>query len=301
MKFWNVIGTVTRYVLAAVSCISLAQFLLLLTVGTENAGRLAGQSLGRGVITGLVAAVWFYRVRKVRPPAPANVQTQVQVAPPLKSQAQPAAPSSDPIPVTAPTSASTTGHSSSSFWESENKVVIVVLGVAVAILLFMLVGKGMFQQPWTLSAGTSQARFIHIQGSPAWKMFDNKTGQECNTGAITYDSVDLIKREMHTAVYTDQIDELKKKCETDPNFYCFNTVELDRNTDSIITKTLADSEPEPKSNADPLDSLRLSRSNYQQYKEFYDRYDAVIANPDKPPVYHYNGMPYCSELSKKWW
>ncbi|MGA2301050.1 MAG: hypothetical protein ABSG77_10210 [Candidatus Acidiferrum sp.] len=301
MKFWNVIGTVTRYILAAVSCISLAQFLLLLNVGTENAGRLAGQSLGRGVIAGLVAAVWFYRARKVRPLAPANAQTHVQVTPPSRSQGQSAAPPIDSVSVASTASVPTTSHSNSSFWESENKVVIVVLGVAVAILLFMLVGKGMFQQPWTLSAGTSQARFIHIQGSPAWKMFDNKTGQECNTGAITYDSVDLIKREMHTAVYTDQIDELKKKCETDPNFYCFNTVELDRNTDSIITKTLADSEPEPKSNASIFDSLLAPRRNYPQYKEFYDRYDAVIANPDKPPVYHYNGMPYCSELSKKWW
>ena len=65
MRFWNTLGTVSRYALAAVSSISIAQFLLLLNVGTENAGRLAGQSLGRGVISGIVAAVWFYRARKI--------------------------------------------------------------------------------------------------------------------------------------------------------------------------------------------------------------------------------------------
>ncbi|MGB6897130.1 MAG: hypothetical protein WBE12_00950, partial [Candidatus Acidiferrum sp.] len=61
------------------------------------------------------------------------------------------------------------------------------------------------------------------------------------------------------------------------------------------------SKPEPKSNANFWDSFALARSNYPQYKEFYDRYDAVMANPDRPPVYHYNGMPYCSELAKMWW
>src|SRR5271170_5402516 len=98
MRFWNTLGTVSRYALTAVSSISIAQFLLLLNVGTENAGRLAGQSLGRGVISGIVAALWFYRARKVRPPAPANVQTQAQVAPPPSSQAQTTVPPLDSIP-----------------------------------------------------------------------------------------------------------------------------------------------------------------------------------------------------------
>jgi hypothetical protein len=209
--------------LAAVSCISIAQFLLLLNVGTENAGRLAGQSLARGVISGLVAAVWFYRARKVRPPARANTPTQVQVDPPLESQGQPAAPPRDSVSATVPVSAPITTRSGSSFWNEKPEFIALTVVAVVAIIIAALT-MGRSWQSSALITGTSQPRFVHVQGAPAWKMFDNKTGQECNTGAITYDSVDLIKREMHTAVYTDQIDELKKKCETDPNFYCFSTV-----------------------------------------------------------------------------
>jgi hypothetical protein len=299
MKFWNVLSTVSRYVLAAVSCISLAQFLLLLNVGTENAGRLAGQSLGRGIITGLVAAVWFYRARRVRPPAPANVQTQGQVTPLPSSQAQTSVPLLDSVPSTSPVSVLTADHSGSSFEQKQLRAVIVV--VAVGIVLFILVEAGMFQQPWTLGAGTSQPRFVHVQGAPPWKMFDNKTGQECNSEAVTYDSLDRIKRDMHSPVFDDQLDKLKKKCDIERTWNCFDSGNLDAETDSIITSTLADSKPEPKSNGNLLDSIWPSRSTYPQYKEFYDRYDAVIASPDRPPVYHYNGMPYCSELAKKWW
>jgi len=289
-----VIGAVTRYVLAAVSCISIAQFLLLLNVGTETAGRIAGQALGRGVISGFVAAVWFYRARKVRPPARANIPTQVQVAALPKSQGPSAAPPMDSVSVSSTASVPTTGHSNSSFWESENKVVIVVLGVAVAILLFMLVGKGMFQQLWTVSAGTSQPRFIHIQGSPAWKMFDNKTGQECNSEAVTYDSVDRIRSDIHLKVHEDLFEEARRKptWPWDPAILPQVDIDTDRLVDTLV----------PKSGANPFDAVfSMARSAYPQYAEFYARYDAVIANPDKPPVYHYNGMPYCSELAKKWW
>jgi hypothetical protein len=211
MKLWNMLGTVSRYVLAAVSCISLAQFLLLLNVGTENAGRLAGQALGRGVITGLVTAVWFYRARKVRPPAPANVQPQVQMTPSSIPRAQLAVPPMDSVSAAPPTSVLAAGRSNSSFWKEHRGFVGLIAAVLVAIILCAL-ATGMFQQSWTLSAGASQPRFIHIQGSPAWKMFDNKTGQECNSEAVTYDSVDRIKRDMHSPVFNDQLDELKKKC-----------------------------------------------------------------------------------------
>ena len=54
MKSWSMLGTVSRYVLAAVSCISLAQFLLLLNVGTENAGALPG----RRSVGALSLALW---------------------------------------------------------------------------------------------------------------------------------------------------------------------------------------------------------------------------------------------------
>jgi hypothetical protein len=105
---------------------------------------------------------------------------------------------------------------------------------------------------------------------------------------------------MHSPVFTDQLDKLKKKCDIERTWNCIDSVNLDTTTDSIITETLANSKPK----SDPTNmfsSLITPRSNYPQYKEFYDRYDAVIANLDRPPVYHYNGMPYCSELSKKWW
>ena len=135
-------------------------------------------------------------------------------------------------------------------------------------------------------------------------MFDNKTGQECNTEAVTYDSVDRIKRDMHSPVFNDQLDELKKKCDIERTWNCIGSVNLDTTTDSLITELLTGSKSGPcATSSDNLlgDLFKSPRCTYPQYKEFYDRYDAVIANPDKPPVYHYNGMPYCSELSKKWW
>jgi hypothetical protein len=303
MKLWNVLGTVSRYVLAAISCISLAQFLLLLNVGTENAGRLAGQSLARGVISGLVAAVWFYRARRLRPPEPANVQIQVQVTPRPKSQGQPAASPLDSISATAPTSVLAASHSSSSFWQEHQGFVGLIAGAAIVIVVGALATGGMFQQSWTLGAGTSQPRFAHVQGAAAWKMVDNKTGQECNTKPVTYDSVDGIKQEMELAMTEEETQKLLKCNIASPNFpKCWASLNLvsPEKRAEIITKTLADSKPtsDPPS---PFDPLFSSRSTYPQYKEFYDSHDAVIANPDKPPVYHYNGMPYCSELSKKWW
>jgi len=289
MKFWNMLGTVSRYVLAAVSCISLAQFLLLLNVGTENAGRLAGQSLGRGVITGLVAAVWFYRARKIHLPASANVQTQVQVTPPPSSQAQPVAPPRDSVSATVPVSAPITTRSGSSFWNEKPEFIALTVVAVVAIILAALT-MGRSWQSSALITGTSQPRFIHVQGAPAWKMFDNKTGQDCNTQTITYDSVDLIKGEMRLKVHRDFYEIEKKASLTYPFDNTLDT-RVDKVTDELVDVALQDMFP----------SLRVEKQkDYPDYKEFYDRYGAVIANPDKPPVYHYNGMPYCSELSKKW-
>jgi hypothetical protein len=295
MKFWNALSTVSRYVLAAISCISLAQFLLLLNVGTENAGRLAGQSLGRGVITGLVAAVWFYRARKVSPQVPANVQTQLPLV--EKSQVQSTPSPRDSGSTTATVPVPTADHSVGSFLEKHVIGLIAVAAIVVTIVTLTTV------TPWIFapSTGTSQPRFVHVQGAPPWKMFDNKTGQECNTEAVSYDSVDRIKRDMHSPVFNDQLDELKNKCDIERTWNCISSVNLDTTTDSLITELLTSSKPEPKSNDHFWDSLVIDRSTYPQYKQFYDRYDAVIANPDRPPVYHYNGMPYCSELSKKWW
>ena len=306
MKPLNVLGAVTRYLLAAVSCISLAQFLLLLNVGTESAGRLAGQVLGRGVITGLVAAVWFYRARKVRPPAPANLQTQVQAAPLPSSQAQRNAPPLDSISATAPTSVPITDHSSSSFWREHRGFVGLIAGVAVVLVVGALASGGMFQQFWTLGAGTSQPRFVHVQGTPGPQMFDNKTAQTCWSGPVVYDSVDEVERDMHFKVHDDQSNELEKKCNIEKTWNCFDSAKVDTATDSLITELLADSKPRldpPKSDfPDLLEGLFKTRSEYPQYKEFYDRYDAIMTSPDRPPIYRWkDGMPYCSELVKKWW
>jgi hypothetical protein len=283
MRFLNMLGIVARYLLAAVSCISIAQFLLLLNVGTENAGRLAAQSLARGVICGIVAAVWFYRARKVRPQTPANVQTQVQVASLPSSQAQPTVPS---------------------FWEEHRGFVAFIAGIVTVVVVGVLAQVGMFQS-WIPSTGTSQPRFIHVQGAPPWKMFDNKTGQACDSGPVAHDSVDRIKEDMGDRMMKEYSEELQK-CDTASPYYskCITSLNLvsQEKGKEIITETLAGSKSEPcPLFGNPSDDPDKPRCIYPQYKEFYDRYDAVIANPDKPPVYHDNGMPYCSELTKKWW
>jgi hypothetical protein len=219
-----------------------------------------------------------------------DIQTQAQLPLFEKSQAQTTPPPRDSVSATSPTSVPVADHSSSSFWEKN--VINLFLVVAIVIALSMVAwARGMFQQPWTLSTGTSQPRFIHVQGAPAWKMFDNKTGQDCNTQTITYDSVDLIKGEMRLKVHRDFYEIEKKASLTYPFDNTLDT-RVDKVTDELVDVALQDMFP----------SLRVEKQkDYPDYKEFYDRYGAVIANPDKPPVYHYNGMPYCSELSKKWW
>ena len=265
MRFWNVIGALTRYVLAAVACISVAQFLLLLNVGTENAGRLAGQSLARGVISGLVAAVWFYRARKGRTPALANVPTQVRATAVPKSLEQPAVPPMDSAPSTSPASVLTPDHSGSSFEQKELKSVIVV--VAVGIVLFILVGAGIFHQPWTLSTGASQPRFIHVQGAPSWQMFDNRTGQTCVSTPSTYDSFVKVREDFRAM--------LQKPVDDKPP--------LPEDLISAAVNSL--------DSTDPTDRLLIP-----QFQEFYKRWDALKIDPNKPPAYHYEGMPYCKEL-----
>jgi hypothetical protein len=272
MKFFNVLGTVTRYLLAAVSCISLAQFLLLLNVGTENAGRVAGQSLGSGVITGLVAAVLFYRARRVSPRVSANVQTQVQVTPPPKSQAQSAAPSLDSVSATSPASILTADDSDSSFEQQLSIARIVAVVGVVASVLLLLVWTGMFQQPWTLSAGASQPRFIHIQGTPSSQMYDNRTGQACVSSPVVYDSFSRVRADFRKMFYEE--------------------AEHDQ-----VLRVLTQHEEWVSQAVDTLDSADSDQHyNSPAFQELYRRYDALKANPEHPPVYHTDGMPYCKEL-----
>lgn len=65
-NFGSVLGAITRYGLAAVALVSLAQFLLLINVGTEKANELAGETGGRAIVCGVIAAVWFYRHRRTQ-------------------------------------------------------------------------------------------------------------------------------------------------------------------------------------------------------------------------------------------
>src|SRR5271157_3841556 len=63
-KAFEVVGKISRYALAAVACVSFAQFLLLIGVSTEHAQRLAGETLARALLCGAVAAWWFHRDRR---------------------------------------------------------------------------------------------------------------------------------------------------------------------------------------------------------------------------------------------
>ena len=62
--FGDVLGAITRYTLAVVACVSLAQSLLLIGVGTEKARELVVETGGRAIIFGAVAAYWFYEHRR---------------------------------------------------------------------------------------------------------------------------------------------------------------------------------------------------------------------------------------------
>jgi hypothetical protein len=142
--------------------------------------------------------------------------------------------------------------------------------ILLAVLLIITVGC------------SSQPRFLHVQGMPPFEMFDNKTGQTCVSDSIAYDSVEKIKRDMRPKVRHDRYEEAKKKSLI---IGFDNTLDgqADTATDSLLTSTLDNSNS-------------MDRAIRPQYKEFYDRYDALKANPNNPPVYHYDGMPYCKEL-----
>jgi hypothetical protein len=279
-----VLGIVSRYVLAAVSCISIAQFLLLLNVGTENAARLAGQALARGVISGLVAAVWFYRAKKVRPPVPANVQTQVQVAALPKSLAQPAAPPIDSVSAAVTASAPTTEPSNSSFWDDRVTGIIVAVAVVVAIGLFILVATGVFHQPWALSAETSQPRFVHQGGAPAEEMFDNKTVQACWAGPVQFDDGTAELKQAQ-----DEFDQIVTNME---KLLRAKYTILPNGKDAYETYSVAVNNELDKE----LEHEKAkSWTNDARMKEAKARVEYLKDHPEEQKV-HVRGLPYCSEL-----
>jgi hypothetical protein len=60
----KIIGAVSRYTLAAVALMSFGQFFTLIGVSTQRAQELAGETLVRALLCGVVAAIWFYRAPK---------------------------------------------------------------------------------------------------------------------------------------------------------------------------------------------------------------------------------------------
>ena len=60
----KVFGTITRYVLASVACLSFFQFLFFISSSSDEAQYKAGMAIGRAVICGVIAGVWFYRASR---------------------------------------------------------------------------------------------------------------------------------------------------------------------------------------------------------------------------------------------
>ena len=65
-KALELLGKLSRYGLAMVTCFYLVEFISLLGAHSERAAYLAGGAIARAVIYGAVAAVWFYNARKRR-------------------------------------------------------------------------------------------------------------------------------------------------------------------------------------------------------------------------------------------
>jgi hypothetical protein len=60
----KVFGTITRYVLASVACLSFFQFLFFISSSSDEAQYKAGMAIGRAVICGVIAGVWIYRASR---------------------------------------------------------------------------------------------------------------------------------------------------------------------------------------------------------------------------------------------
>jgi len=60
----KVFGTITRYVLAGAACLSFFQFLFFISSSSDEAQYKAGMAIGRAVICGVIAGVWFYRASR---------------------------------------------------------------------------------------------------------------------------------------------------------------------------------------------------------------------------------------------
>jgi len=103
-------------------------------------------------------------------------------------------------------------------------------------------------------------------------MFDNKTGQTCVTTPVVYDSLDKVREDFREG--------LRKSVRNSTN-------PLDKlGGEEWVSKAV-----------DSLDSPDPGQHfSAPEFQEFYKRYDALKSTPKNPPVYHYDGMPYCKEL-----
>jgi hypothetical protein len=132
--------------------------------------------------------------------------------------------------------------------------------ILLAVLFFVMVGC------------SSQPRFIHVQGMPPFEMFDNKTGQTCITSPLVYDSLDKVREDFR--------EEFGKSV---------------RNSTNPLDKLAGEEQVSKAVNSldSPDPGQHLSAPEFQ---EFYKRYNALKSTPNNPPVYHYDGKPYCKEL-----
>jgi ribosomal protein L32 len=62
----DVAGIICRYTLAVLACVWFIQFLFLIGQSADQSQELAGMAIGRAVICGGAAAIWFYRARKAK-------------------------------------------------------------------------------------------------------------------------------------------------------------------------------------------------------------------------------------------
>lgn len=147
----------------------------------------------------------------------------------------------------------------------KDKIMSVKLPIAVAFVIGIIVGVpiGLALQP-----SNNTGRFTTTK--QAGRMFDSRTGQTCLSSSVTYDDLTKVEQDMHH--FAMMRDDLP------PNF----------DYDPLLR---------PHSSSELLDALVSKFRNDVNYREFIGRYDALSNGITL--IYHYNDMPYCSELLKR--
>jgi hypothetical protein len=279
VKFWTgifgALSTVTRYILVATACIFLAECFLLLVFGqrTEETYRLAAHCLARAIISGGIAAWWFYRARKARAlKEPPLLQKQSAPVPQTTTQEQLVLPIPEPVSAVSSGSVPTADRHERFFWK-EKTTVLTVLGGVVAVAVLIVVTRA-----------PSQPRFTHQGGAPEL-MFDNKTSQECWAGPVHRD--DGIAAMDRTGERVQQANRALEE-------------ELDRHSNGECE--IGAPEPRPQS-CDLEDRAgREFIAAMDASKQAEDRVEYLREHPEaqrtteeqKPILMH--GLPYCKDL-----